>query len=211
MRWRSVLRWGLAAFAVGFAVWLAFLLRQGRPAPAGGIDPRTDPDAVVESRGGLITRTRGDQRDFDIQHEGLLSYPDGRTTFRNVVVTVPERGDRRGFTLSGDTGEVAGDGDNVRCSGSLRPVTTDGLTMTGPEATYDAADGVVRVSGDVRFEKDRMTGSSTGATYDNVRNVLWLLERAAIDVAPDPQQGQGATTMRAGSAGFARAERYIRL
>src|SRR5690606_34999999 len=98
----------------------------------------------------------------------------------------------------------------VRFSGSLKLVTTDGLTMTGPEATYDAADGVVRVSGDVQFEKERMRGSSTGATYDNVRNVLWLLERAVIDIAPDPQ-GQGATSMRAGSAGFARAERYIRL
>ncbi len=211
MRWgRTLLRWGLALFAVGFAIWLVVLLRQNQRADPSAADPRTDPNAVVESSGGLITRTRGDARDFDIQHQGLLTYPDGRTTFKQVVVTVPARDDRRGFVLSGDQGEVAGDGERVTFTGSLRLVTTDGLTMTGPEAAYDAADGVVRVNGDVAFEKERMTGSSVGATYDNVRDVLWLIEQARIDIGPDPQ-GQGATAMAAGSAGFARSERYIRL
>ena len=210
MRGRVVLRWALAIFAIGFAVWLAILLRQNRRDEVASADPRTDPNAIVESSGGLITRTRGDQRDFDIQHQGLLTYPDGRTTFKQVVVTVPERDDRRGFVLSGDQGEVAGDGERVLFTGSLRLETSDGLTMTGPEASYDAADGVVRVTGDVAFEKARMRGQSVGATYDNVRDVLWLLEQARIDVTPDAQ-GQGAVAMRAGSAGFARAERYIRL
>jgi lipopolysaccharide export system protein LptA len=210
MRGRVVLRWALAIFAIGFAVWLAILLRQNRRDDVASADPRTDPNAIVESSGGLITRTRGDQRDFDIQHQGLLTYPDGRTTFKQVVVTVPERDDRRGFVLSGDQGEVAGDGERVLFTGSLRLETSDGLTMTGPEASYDAADGVVRVTGDVAFEKARMRGQSVGATYDNVRDVLWLLEQARIDVTPDAQ-GQGAVAMRAGSAGFARAERYIRL
>lgn len=210
MRWRIVLRWALALFAVGFAVWLVVLLRQSRRAELTTADPRTDPNAIVESSGGLITRTRGDARDFDIQHQGLLTYPDGRTTFKQVVVTVPERDDRRGVVLSGDVGEVAGDGERVHFSGSLRLATSDGLVMTGPEASYDAADGVVRVNGDVAFEKGRMRGQSVGATYDNVRDVLWLVEQARIEVQPDPR-GQGATTMRAGSAGFARGDRYIRL
>lgn len=210
MRWRGGLRWALAAFVLGFAVWLGVLLRQGQRAEPSAADPRTDPNAMVESSGGLITRTRADARDFDIQHEGLLSYPDGRTTFKNVVVTVPERDDRRGFVLRGAQAEVAGDGDRVVFSGDLKLNTSDGLTMTGPAATYDAADGVVRVDGDVAFEKGRMRGSAVGATYDNVRDVLWLVERAVIDMDADAQ-GQGAMAMRAGSAGFARAERYIRL
>lgn len=210
MRWRTVLRWALAMFAVGFAIWMAVLLRQSRRGETQVADPRTDPNAVVESSGGLITRTRGDQRDFDIQHQGLVTYADGRTRFKQVVVTAPPRDDRRGFVLTGDEGEVAGDGDQVRFAGSLRLETTDGLVMTGPEATYDAADGVMRVSGDVAFRRDRMQGRSVGATYDNARDVLWLLEQAHIEVAPDAQQ-QGAMTMDAGAAGFARADRYIRL
>lgn len=210
MRTRRLLRFALAAFALGFAVWLGFQVR-GRPVVTGeASDPRTDPNAVVESSGGLITRTRADARDMDLAHKGLRTYPDGRTVFQDVTVTVPERPDRRGFTIQGDEAEVTKDNAQVRLTGHLRLETTDGLTMTGPEATYNQADGVIRIPGDVRFKKGGMTGSSVGATYDNTRDVLWMLERAVIDVTPDAR-GQGETHMRSGSAGFARADRYIRL
>ncbi len=210
MRVRRLLRYLLAAFAVGFAAWLGLQLR-GRPIGSGeASDPRTDPNAVVESSAGLITRTRGEARDLDIQHKGLRSYPDGRTVFQSVTVTVPAREDRRGFTMSGDEAEVTKDNAQVRLTGNLKLVTTDNLTMTGPAATYDSADGIIRIPGAVQFTRERMTGSSLGATYDNSRDVLWMLERARIDVGANPA-GQGETHMSAGSAGFARAERYIRL
>jgi LPS export ABC transporter protein LptC/lipopolysaccharide transport protein LptA len=210
MRIRRLLRYVLAAFALGFAVWLGLQLR-GRPILTGEVtDPRTDPNAVVESSGGLITRTQGETRDMDVQHKGLRTYPDGRTVFQSVTVTVPPRDDRRGFTISGDEAEVTKDNAQVRLTGNLKLTTTDKLTMTGPEATYDSSDGIIRIPGDVTFVKERMTGSSLGATYDNTRDVLWMLERARIDIARDGR-GQGETHMQAGSAGFARADRYIRL
>ena len=34
---------------------------------------------------------------MDLQHKGLRTYPDGRTVFQSVVVTVPARDDRRGL------------------------------------------------------------------------------------------------------------------
>ncbi len=207
---RRLLRYALALFAVGFAVWLGLQVR-GRNISTGTVnDPRTDPDAIVESSGGLITRTSGESRDMDVQHGGLRTYPDGRTVFQAVTVTVPERPDRRGFTIKGDEAVVTKDNAQVNLTGNLRLQTTDGLTMTGPEATYDSGDGVIRIPGEVHFEKGTMTGTSIGATYDNARDVLWMLERAQIDVKADAR-GQGETHMRAGSAGFARAERYIRL
>jgi lipopolysaccharide export system protein LptA len=209
MRVRRLLRYALAAFAAGFAVWLGLQLRSRTIGPGQVNDPRTDPNAVVESSGGLITRTRGEARDMDLQHKGLRTYPDGRTVFQAVTVTVPERPDRRGFTIVGDEAEVAKDSAQVRVSGHVGLKTSDGLTMKGAEATYDSADGVIRIPGDVTFSKGTTTGSSIGATYDNTRDVLWMLERAVIDVPPG--QGQAETHMRAGSAGFARAERYIRL
>ncbi|BCS33394.1 hypothetical protein TBR22_A26210 [Luteitalea sp. TBR-22] len=210
MRARRLLRYLLAAFALGFATWLGLQLR-GRSITTGEVtDPRTDPNAVVESSGGLITRTKGEARDMDLQHKGLRTYPDGRTVFQSVTVTVPPRDDRRGFTISGDEAEVTKDNAQVRLTGNLKLVTTDKLTMTGPEATYDSTDGIIRIPGQVQFTRERMTGSSVGATYDNARDVLWMLEQARIDIRPDGR-GQGETHMRAGSAGFARAERYIRL
>ena len=209
MRPRTVLRYVLAAFALAFATWLGLQLR-GRSLTTGpASDPRTDPNAVVESSGGLITRTRGQARDMDLQHKGLRTYPDGRTVFQSVVVTVPPRDDRRGFTISGDEAEVTKDSAQVRVNGHVRLQTSDALTMNGGEATYDSTDGIIRIPGQVTFAKGATTGSSIGATYDNTRDVLWMLERAVIDVPPG--RGQVETHMRAGSAGFARAERYIRL
>ena len=114
MRLRTLLRYVLAAFAIAFATWLGLQLR-GRSLMTGqATDPRTDPNAVVESSGGLITRTRGEARDMDLQHKGLRTYPDGRTVFQSVVVTVPARDDRRGFTISGDEAEVTKDNAQVR-------------------------------------------------------------------------------------------------
>jgi LPS export ABC transporter protein LptC len=210
MRVRRIARYLLAAFAIGFAAWLGLQVRGRSTTPGQVTDPRTDPNAVVESSGGLITRTRGEARDMDLQHKGLRTYPDGRTVFQMVTVTVPPRPDRRGFTISGDEAEVTKDNAQVRLTGHLTLSTTDGLTMTGPEATYDTADGIIRIPGDVTFTKALMRGSSMGATYDNTRDVLWMLERARIDIARDAR-GQGETHMTAGSAGFARADRYIRL
>ena len=143
---------------------------------------------------------------MDLQHKGLRTYPDGRTVFQSVVVTVPERKDRRGFTISGDEAEVTKDNAQVRVNGHVLLKTSDGLTMKGGEATYDSTDGIIRIPGEVAFTKGATTGSSIGATYDNARDVLWMLERAVIDVPPG--QGQAETHMRAGLAGFARAERY---
>jgi LPS export ABC transporter protein LptC len=210
IRWQRPVRWALALFAVGFALWLGYLLRDPQRQPGAAADPRTDPHALVESSGGLITRTSGGTRDLDIAHEGLLTYPDGRTVFKQVVVTVPERDDRRGFVLSGQQAEVTGEQQTIHLTGDLRLHTSDDLVVTGPEATYDSTDGVLHVPGAVTFARGRMRGQSTGATFDNARNVLWLVERAQIDVAAD-EAGQGATSMRAGSAGFARNDRYIRL
>jgi LPS export ABC transporter protein LptC len=209
MRIRRVLRYVLAAFALGFAIWLGLQLR-GRPIMTGQVnDPRTDPNAVVESSGGLITRTSGEARDMDVQHKGLRTYPDGRTVFQSVTVTVPPRPDRRGFTISADEAEVTKDNAQVRVNGHVSLRTSDDLVMKGDEATYDSTDGLIRIPGKVDFTKGATTGSSIGATYDNTRDVLWMLERAVIDVPPG--EGRTETHMRAGSAGFARADRYIRL
>ena len=210
MRLRTLLRYVLAAFAIAFATWLGLQLR-GRSLMTGqATDPRTDPNAVVESSGGLITRTRGQARDMDLQHKGLRTYPDGRTVFQSVVVTVPAA--RRSSWLhhqrrrgGGHQGQRTGPRERSRLADSDRQ-TDDERAARRPTIRPTASSGSPAT---VTFTKGTTTGSSIGATYDNTRDVLWMLERAVIDVPPG--QGQSETHMRAGSAGFARAERYIRL
>ena len=54
-----------------------------------------------------------------------------------------------------------------------------------------------------------MTGSGVGATYDQNRNVLWLLDQAKVDVAPE-KNGSGAVHVVAKTAGMARTEHYMK-
>ena len=54
-----------------------------------------------------------------------------------------------------------------------------------------------------------MTGSGVGATYDQTRNVLWLLDQAKVDVAPD-KKGGGAIHVTSKTAGMARNEHYMK-
>ena len=55
-----------------------------------------------------------------------------------------------------------------------------------------------------------MTGSGVGATYDQNREVLWILAKAKIDVAPDKDGQGGLEAVTATAIGLARAEHYIR-
>ena len=91
-------------------------------------------------------------------------------------------------------------------------VTSDsGVSITGGEATYSDADGLLQMPGPVEFSKGRMQGSGVGATYDRNREVLWILDQSRIRVAPGPKTGQSALEATSGAAGLARAEHYVRL
>jgi hypothetical protein len=48
-----------------------------------------------------------------------------------------------------------------------------------------------------------------GATFDQTRNVLWLLDRAKVDVAPD-KDGGGEIHVTSKTAGMARSEHYMK-
>ncbi|PYR92728.1 MAG: hypothetical protein DMF84_12405 [Acidobacteria bacterium] len=87
--------------------------------------------------------------------------------------------------------------------------TSDGVTITSPRATYDQQEGIARIPGPVQFSKGRMHGSGTGATYDSTREVLWILDAADVDVAPDPKGG-GAIHITSKAAGLARQDHYMK-
>jgi lipopolysaccharide export system protein LptA len=62
----------------------------------------------------------------------------------------------------------------------------------------------------VQFTKGRLTGSGVGATYDQNRNVLWLLDRSTLNVKADAT-GAGAADATAKGIGMARNEHFVRL
>ena len=209
-RWQRLVRFALAVFAIVFAVAVYFAIRE-RPK---GVDPssatgRTDMTAVVESVGGTSQIAKETQQTFAIDYGRMLSYPDGRTRFlEGVHVKVPQRGGRT-FDMTAKQGESTQDQNSVLVEGDVELKASDGLVANAARATYESADAIVRVPDRVTFSRNRMSGSSNGATYDRNRDVLWLLSDAKIVIKPDAS-GAGATDMSAASAGFARRERYIR-
>jgi lipopolysaccharide export system protein LptA len=217
MSWQRRARWGLALFAGVFALVVAFSLRQ-RTAPSVSLPSRQDPKAVVESGTGTTVSTEGAAERYRLSYQRMLRYADGTMKVFAVKVALPPRdgktmalvADEALITSRGTPAGQAAKDQHIDVRGNVALTSSDGLTANAAEASYDSTDGVVRVPGELTFKRGRMTGRGVGATYDEPRDVLWLLKEAHVTVTPDAQ-GRGRSEMVAGSAGFARRERYVRL
>jgi lipopolysaccharide export system protein LptA len=217
MRWQKPARLAIAVFVIVFAAIVVVMLQ--RPAPTKAVETasRRNPDTVREV--GAFTRTqfRSDGKlHFTIEGASMESYPDGRSVARKAKLTLPDRQGRT-FTIAAGQMEVTlpedpkqGEISVGKMSRGVRLEASDGLVVLADESTYDEKSGVVTVPGRVRFERGRMTGTGVGATYDEKRDVLWLLAEAHITVKPD-EKGGGAIEATAASAGLARPDHYIRL
>ncbi len=105
-----------------------------------------------------------------------------------------------------------GDGkpQTVLVTKGVKLTSDDGLEVTSDQANYDRRTSVVTIPGAVQFTKGRLTGSGVGATYDQNRNVLWLLDQAKLTVKSDAA-GAGAAEATAKGIGMARNEHFVRL
>jgi lipopolysaccharide export system protein LptA len=218
MRWQRIARLAIAAIVIVFAAIVAVALRRpAPPEPERPISPRVDKESSAEIRhGGTLTRHTPDGKlVFTAVFESQRVYPDGRNVMRNAKITLPDRNGRTititGAELEAVTPKEGGkEVSTVKISDNVKLTTDDGLEVRAKEATFDDKTGVLTVPGEVEFTRGRMTGSGVGATYDQNRDVLWLLADAKVNVTPD-EDGGGAVEATAGSAGLARADHYVRL
>ncbi|MCA1559528.1 MAG: LPS export ABC transporter periplasmic protein LptC [Acidobacteria bacterium] len=214
MAWQKHARLGVAAFIILFAATVIIAWRQRKgPPPESAAVQRTDPAAVVEDQGGLYEHFKEGRLVFSIRSARQLTYADGRSKLLGVTLTLPDRGGRTIEVQSDEANVIKQAGQDIgtaRLDGNVRLKTSDGVTMTAGQATYNDADGVLSVPGPVQFQRGRMVGAGVGATYDRNRDVLWLLEQARVTVAPDAT-GAGSVEATAGAAGLARAEHYLKL
>jgi LPS export ABC transporter protein LptC len=209
IRWQQVLRAALALVAIGFAVVVFFAIRERQPASSPGGAARTDPAAIAESTRGESIMARGTRQEFKVEYARLLSYADGTLRFEGVKVVIPER-EGTDFFLSGERATVTNAQSDIALEGNVRLVTSDGLTASSASATYQNADGILRIPGPLEFQKDRLHGRGVGATYDRPRDVLWLLKDAHVTVAPDPATGGSDLNVQSETASLARRDRYVR-
>jgi lipopolysaccharide export system protein LptA len=214
MRWQKPLRFAIAAFVVVFAALVVMSLRQGHRGRGSAVTPPALPPGVVSSGtvGEVASQNKGNERTL-IRFGKVETYADGRSRFtKGFTVTLPDKGGRR-VTIASEEAEVTRppgkDIGNAALTGGVTLTTSDGITVTSATATYADADQITRIPGTVTFSRGRMSGTSTGATYDQNRHVLWLLEDADVRVKPD-EKGAGAMHVTSKTAGMARLDHYMK-
>jgi LPS export ABC transporter protein LptC len=206
--WQRRARSLIAIVAVGFAIVVVFALKR-RPQPAAQSATRTDPGAVVEVTGGRVERFKLSREDVRVAYGRQLTYENGSTKLMDVTISSDERAGGRSFTVTGNEANVGQNESTLQMNGHVQLAASDGMTARTEHASYSDKDGFVRTMGPVEFSRGRMTGSGIGMTYDTMHDVLVILDRTIVHVAPD-ERGAGAVEIASGTAAFARREKTVR-
>jgi lipopolysaccharide export system protein LptA len=219
VKWQKRLRLAIALFVVVFAAIVGVSLRKGhRPAgPRPTVPPKLDDKAVVNNLGKGTYKSldpgKGGKVTFRIDFGNQLTYADGSSKFGGgVKVEMPDKNGRQIVIEAQDARITVPPGKQIgvaEFTGGVKLTTSDGIVVTTSTATYNDEEQMTRIPGALEFKKGRMTGSGIGATYDQARSVLWILDQAKVDVAPD-QKGDGTIHITSKSAGMARAEHYMK-
>jgi len=206
MSWQRRARLIIGLAAVVFAVVLAFAFRNRPQTEAPPPVVATDPEAVVESAGGVTLRIDRDEEQMRVEYERLLTYAEGRNRMMNVKVTT-ERTEGRTFVVEADEGEAAADESSVELVGNVTLTSSDGLRVEAETATYNSAEGLVRAPGPVKFSEGNTSGTSIGLDYNVNSETLMLLEQVLVRVSGD--EGAVAMEVAAGAAQFRRIEHVL--
>jgi len=209
MRWQQTLRFGIAVFGVSFLVFVFFAMRPAKPRDEGTKKiERVDRTAAAESTSGEIRRFGVSVENFRVEYEKAFTYPDGRQKLTGAQVFIDKRAGRT-FKISAKEADVAPSQDDVKMRGGVELTASDGMLAKTEEASYSQKEGIIRAPGPTTFSRARLSGSSVGLTYDENRDVLWLLDQAVVKMAPETA-GEPGVDITAGAAGFARADHYVR-
>ncbi len=206
--WQRRLRGAIAVFGIAFAILVYFAIRGAdKPKPRRPVQ-RVDPAAAAESTAGVFRQLKGSREVLRVEYERSLAYPDGRQKLEGVRAIADQRGGRR-FTVTSREGEIGQAQDVIVLKGNVQLASADGLKARTEDATYGRAEGIVRAPGAMAFAQGGMSGTSVGLTYDQNRDVLWLLDKAVVKMAA-ATPGDPATDVISGTAGFARRDNYAR-
>ncbi|MCX6539458.1 MAG: hypothetical protein NT151_11085 [Acidobacteria bacterium] len=208
-RWQQWLRAAIAVFGVGFAAVLFFAIRGSKPPVVNTQSVgRLDRTAIAEVTKGSVRSLGAQQENYQIDFDHSLTYEDGRQKLVAPRVFVPQR-DGRDFRLKGNEAEAGPNREQLVMRGAIEWTSSDGLVAQTDEASFNQKEGVLRAPQHFYFRRNRLSGSSTGMTYDRNREVIWFLESAVLKMAPE-KAGGAVTTIDAGAASLARGDHYAR-
>jgi LPS export ABC transporter protein LptC len=205
--WQKRARLVMAGVGIAVIIVVALTVRERQPSPRNESVTRVDPKAVAESAGGRTVQASGTRVPGVLDYERSLTYADGTSRLIGPKLTTTRNG--QPFIVTGKEAALGKDQAHVTITGDVKLTSGDGLSVAAGEAAYDRTDGMVRAPGPVSFAKGTLSGTAVGMTYDEKQDILSLLERAVVKVAPGKDTGGGAD-ITAGSAVYARRDRHIR-
>ena len=168
---------------------------------------RSSPDAVIEVQGGDAIQLKGKDQDLRVEYRVQTTNKDGETVLRDVKIMVNNRGGRN-YIVTGKEAFVGKQNTSFDVRGDVKMETDDGLVATSQQASYTEAERMVRIPGQVQFSQGRMSGSGVGFTFDEQRDVMWILDKADVKFAAKDNLAPMAFT--SGTFGYARRDRYMR-
>ena len=204
--WRRQIRIALALFVVGLGLAVLFGLRERAEPARAVVVERMDPDAVIQTRGSRIVQADSFGDNLRIVADRQLTYSDGGLRMIDgVEITVESRDDREGFTLQGTEASVDADQTEVELTGSVRFAAANGLEAMTDSAFYSQSDGVVRMPGTATFLRDDMEASANSAEYDRTSDLLRLSGDAVVTLTTDDT----ATVIASHSAAIAETNGFM--
>lgn len=208
--WQRRARLLILLFGLAFAIVVILAIRRRDERAAAAPSPATPADsaAVFESTGAVVQQFKATRHDFRIEGTRQLGFADGRTRFlEGVKVSIDNRAGRT-FTISARQADVSPDQSHVSLKEGVTLVSSDGITVRTEDASYAKHEGLVRVDGPASFQTGRFNGRGVGMTYDEARDVIWILKDAFVEGRGE--QGSEPLTVTSGAAGLARRDHYLK-
>jgi LPS export ABC transporter protein LptC len=177
--WQKRLRIALAIFGIVFAGWVYRSIGE-RPVttPAKPVD-RLDPKAMVETTQAVLQQVRGTEQEFQIKSQRTLTYADGSAKHVQVEITV-RKADGRVFVVTAGEALAGPNQVELQLSGGVKVSVNDGFELTTDHGTFNQNESIARAPGAVTFKKGHMSGSGSGATYNQKSDVLIITEHARV-------------------------------
>ena len=206
--WRHPLRLGLALLVAGVSAAVLLNLRERAEPVQAVVVKRTDPDAIIQTRGSEIVQADVLGDNIRMLAGSQMTYAGGGLRMADgVEVTVAAREDRDGFVLRSASATVDAGETELAVSGGVQLIAGGDLEASTASAQYSEADGVVRMPEAATFVRGDMQASAASAAYERIADRLQLSSRAAVTLNG---AGDARTTIGAESATVAQREGFMR-
>ena len=181
MLWQKRARFVIAVIGIAAAVVVYATMGERTKLVPATAPVRIDPKAIIESSGNVVQQVRGIRQDYLIEAERQLTYEGGATKFVGVKITVRNRGGRD-YVVTGREAQAGKNQKALELGGGVQLTASDGFIVKADTATFNQDSGIMTAPGAVTFERDRMTGSGTGMSYDKNVDVLSLADQSHVSL-----------------------------